>query len=168
MSICLTFAEQIQAHKCAIDRVEAIGKIDTRHRWNNTITWHKRIAEVAESICGEMAVAKYFGIKDFVPTVNGFKDIADVGSRIEVKWTAWPEGSLIVHEYDRAEDIAVLVTGTSPWFEVRGWIPVSVARKDKYRHHSQPNWWVSQKNLQPIETLRSSNYGAAIHNHVQG
>jgi hypothetical protein len=34
-----------------------------------------------------------------------------------------------------------------------------MAQRPKYRHSKQPNWWVTQINLQPIENLRKSNYG---------
>jgi hypothetical protein len=87
------------------------------------------------------------------------KKKADVGDKFEVKWTKYTIGQLIVHEYDRTSDIAILVTGSSPHYFIAGWIPVSVAQKPRYRHSQQPNWWVSQINLQPIETLRKALYG---------
>jgi len=58
---------------------------------------------------------------------------------------------MIIHEYDRPTDIAVLVTGKAPHYYIAGWIPVAMAQRPKYRHSKQPNWWVSQINLQPIE-----------------
>ena len=109
----------------------------------------------------EIAVAQYFGIKDFEPTCGTFKDQADVASFIEVKHTKWRDGHLIVKESDRNSDIAVLVVGTSPQYYIAGWIPVAVAKKPRFKHDKSNSWWVSQINLQPIETLQRSQYGAA-------
>ena len=95
----------------------------------------------------------------FDPFEEKGKRKADVGSNFEVRWTKYEGGQLIVHEYDRASDIAILVTGKSPKYFIAGWIPVAVARNPRYRSSSQPNWWVSQINLQPIENLRKNNNG---------
>ena len=83
----------------------------------------------------------------------------NVGNAIEVRWTKYVTGQLIIHEYDRPNDIAVLVTGQAPHYFIAGWIPIAIAQRAKYRHSKQPNWWVTQINLQPIENLRKSNYG---------
>jgi hypothetical protein len=80
-------------------------------------------------------------------------------SHFEVRWTKYVAGQLIIHEYDRPTDIAILVTGQSPHYFIAGWIPIAMAQKPRYRHSKQPNWWVTQINLQPIENLRKSNYG---------
>jgi hypothetical protein len=103
-------------------------------------------------------VAKYLAA-EYDPFVSKHKEAADVGSQIEVRWTKYVAGQLIVHEYDRPNDIAVLVTGNAPHYFIAGWIPISIAKRPKYRHSKQPNWWVTQINLQPIENLRKSNYG---------
>lgn len=116
---------------------------------------------MAESICAEIVVARYFGNKDFKPTVNGFKNEADVGSRIEVKWTKYDSGALIIGDTDRNSDIAVLVTGKSPVYEIRGWIPVSIAKDQRWRRRDNPTFWVEQYNLHPIENLRRSSHGDA-------
>ena len=122
---------------------------------------HEGIARDADSIGAEIAVAHYFGIKDFEPTCGTFKNLADVASFIEVKHTKWVDGHLIIKESDRNTDIAVLVTGTSPAYFICGWIPVAVAKKDRFKHAKSDSWWVSQINLQPIDTLRKSQYGNA-------
>jgi hypothetical protein len=69
------------------------------------------------------------------------------------------QGQLIVHEYDRSDDIAVLVTGQVPNLYIAGWIPIAMAKRPKYKHSKQPNWWVTQINLQPIGNLVRSTYG---------
>jgi hypothetical protein len=117
-----------------------------------------QLAQMAESIAAEWVVAKYFELP-FDPFEDKYKVKADVGAAIEVRWTKYELGQLIVYESDRVNDIAVLVTGEAPNFYIAGWIPVSMAQRPKYRHSKQPTWWVTQINLQPIENLRRSNYG---------
>lgn len=129
--------------------------------YNGAKGWFGGLAEFAESILSEWAVARYYGF-DFDPYESKRKIKADVGEIIEVKWTHWHDGQLIVHEYDRASDIAVLVTGQFPYYRLAGWIPVAVAKRDRYKHHSQPNWWITQANLLPIDTLIGSGYGKDI------
>lgn len=129
--------------------------------YNRAKGWFGGISEFAESILSEWAVAAYLGF-DFDPYESKRKIKADVGEIFEIKWTHWADGQLIVHEYDRNSDIAILVTGQFPYYRIAGWIPVAVAKRDRYRHHSQPNWWVSQNNLMPIDTLVSSEYGKNI------
>jgi len=133
------------------------------HYYNNSLSFQERVCEEAESVAAEWAVAKYYGLP-FEPAEanNHFKNKADVGNALEVKWTKYPDGSLIIYESDRKTDIAVLVVGKSPSYVIKGWIPVTMAQRDRYRHASQPTWWVSQNHLQPIETLGASIYAAAI------
>jgi hypothetical protein len=117
----------------------------------------KSIARDAEAIGAEMVVARYLGVKDFEPTINTFKNQADVCNSIEVKHTSWKDGHLIVKPSDRDSDIAVLVVGESPNYIIIGWIPVAVAKSPRYKSDQSNSYWVSQINLQPIETLRGSN-----------
>ena len=112
----------------------------------------------SSSIAAEIAVAKSLGIMNFKPTANTFKSMADVAENIEVKWTAWLDGHLVITPKDRDNDIAVLVVGDCPKFRVIGWIPIVVAKKPRFKHSKMDAWWVSQINLQPIETLKRSNY----------
>lgn len=132
-------------------------------RMNINLSWQECVAEEAESIAAEWSVARYFNIEFDTDTINdNYKNKADVGNGLEVKWTKYTDGHMIIHEWDRPSDIAVLVVGRSPVFTIKGWIPVSVARKPRYKHVSQPKWWVGQMDLQPIETLKWSNYANAI------
>lgn len=133
------------------------------YHYHDSLSWCERVAEEAEGLAAEWVVSKYFGLEfDALESNNKYKKEADVGNGLEVKHTKWADGSLIVQEYDRRSDIAVLVVGKSPTYVIKGWIPVAMAQKDRYRHSTQPNWWVSQNNLQPIETLQVSEYANAI------
>lgn len=136
---------------------------DSGFYYNNTLTFQERVVEESESLAAEWVVAKYYELPfDPIESNEHYKKQADVGNAIEVKWTKWHDGHLIIYEADRISDIAVLVVGSAPNFVIKGWIPVAVAKKDRYKHSKQPTWWVNQANLQPIETLRASNYADAI------
>lgn len=150
MLVCMVAAVKVTSDKGAL--------LDAPRSYNNN-SFMIYLSELAEAIGSEWAVAKYFG-RPFDPfDLDKGKVRADVGNSIEVRWTKYELGQLIVYEYDRPTDIAVLVTGTAPNYYIAGWIPVTMAQKPRYRHSKQPTWWVTQINLQPIENLRKSNYG---------
>jgi hypothetical protein len=151
MCVCMVAAVKITSDKGDL--------LESKGHYNET-SFMTYLAELAESIGSEWAVAKYFGLP-FDPFEDKGKVKADVGAAIEVRWTKYELGQLIVYEYDRPNDIAVLVTGTAPNYYIAGWIPVTMAQKPRYRHSKQPTWWVTQINLQPIENLRKSNYGTS-------
>lgn len=162
MKIKPTIEDKVLAHTVALERIAEIGgHPDHDSRYDKRLGFHDYVAQVAESIVAEILVARYLGYVDFDPRSSRFKQTADVGSNIEVRWTRYDTGSLIVYENDRVTDVAVLVTGRSPNYNLAGWIPVAIAKKPRYRSSSQPTWWVTQQNLQPIETLKGSNYGTA-------
>ena len=163
-TVKLEFGEALMCHKAAIYLIKmAHYEADQPQRYNRGLNLHEYIAEYAETVGAEMAVARYFDLP-FDAFESKRKIKADVGENLEVKWTHWHDGQLIIHEYDRNSDIAILVTGYYPFYRLAGWIPVVMAKKDKYRHHNQPNWWISQHNLMPIDTLIRSSYGASISN----
>jgi hypothetical protein len=159
VKIQMSRSDELTCLKAAITFIENGDEtLDTARRYNTSLTFYERVAELAETIASEWVVARYFEL-EYDPYLPKMKKMADVGNAIEVKWTSHIEGSLIIHEYDRPQDIGVLVVGKSPYYFIKGWIPVAMAQKSRYRHSNQPNWWVSQINLQPIENLRRSNYG---------
>ena len=160
MKMTLTREQQIICHEAAVSHYKSDTFLhpgmDSTYTKDKNL--HELIAQYAEALGAEWIVAKYMNA-DYDPFVSKHKEAADVGSQIEVRWTKYVAGQLIVHEYDRPNDIAVLVTGQAPHYFIAGWIPISIAKRPKYRHSKQPNWWVTQINLQPIENLRRSNYG---------
>ena len=135
--------------------VENTNKVDQSIQ---KVNFFESIARDGEAAGAELALAKYFGIQDFELSVGTFKNQADIGSRIECKWTRWQDGHLIIKHSDRDQDIAVLVVGQSPTYYVVGWIPVAIAKKDRFKHDKSDSWWVSQINLRPIDTFRMSNH----------
>lgn len=161
--VVLDYSQEIEAHQIGFQRVYALkSRPDHPGRFNKGISLHEFIGEHAEAVGSEIAVAQFFGLKDFKPTLNTFKTVADVGGRLEVKWTKYDNGSLIINKTDRDEDVAILVTGRSPVYHLAGWIPIRMARQPKFHHRLQDNYWVTQRDLFPITDLRSSSHGSAI------
>ena len=118
---------------------------------------HEGIARDAEAIGAEMVVAHYFGIKNFEPTVGGFKLHADLGGNVEIKYTKYKDGHLLISERDRDTDIAILVTGKSPIYWIAGWTTVKNAKRPA-RKRSDGAYWINQSDLHPIEDLARSVY----------
>jgi hypothetical protein len=159
LKIKISRKDELTCLKAAISFIENGDEtLDNDRRYNNGITFYERVAELAESIASEWVVANHLGFA-YDPFEAKMKKKADVGDKFEVKWTKHIAGQLIVHEYDRTSDIAILVTGQTPHYYIAGWIPVSIAQKPRFRHSHQPTWWVSQINLQPIDNLRKSIHG---------
>ena len=128
-------------------------------RYNRGLNFHEKVTELAQAIEAEWIVAKYYG-RDFNPFASKYKRVADVGNGIEVKHTE-SGFHLIIYPNDRNTDVAVLVTGKSPEFHITGWIPVTMAKRPRFKKSTQDSWWVNMRDLQPIETLVRSSYGAA-------
>ncbi len=109
-----------------------------------------------ESVAAELAVGNYLGLTYGDLGDERFKSRADVGSNIEVKWTRYDEGSLIIVPRDRETDIAILVTGSCPTYSIKGWIPISIAKQDRYKSTKDSSWWVGQIHLRSIDTYKKS------------
>lgn len=118
------------------------------------------VMQQSEAYGAEVAVAKYFR-KHIDLEASNYKNLADVGNNIEVKWTKWQDGSLILSELDRKEDIAILVTGSMPKYYVCGWIPVAVARRPSHQR-SDGSWWIGQADLHPMANFSRSIYANQI------
>lgn len=136
------------------------GRTEKRNyvRDRDKVNWLDFINQQTHALAAEWLVAKYFN-QPFDFENKNYKDKADVGSRFEVKHTKWIDGSLILTEADRKEDIAILVTGTIPQLRLCGWIPINMAKRNK-QQRSDGSWWINQDDLHPMENLSRSIYGA--------
>jgi len=162
--IILDYAQECDAAAVALSRILEIRATPLHsQRWNQNVNFHEMVAECAESVGAEIAVAQYFGIRGFKPTINTFKNEADVMARFEVKWTKYDNGHLIINSTDRVDDVAMLVTGKSPVYQLIGWMPIKLARQELFRHESQDNYWIPQGKLYAPEILRSR-----VNGHTQG
>ena len=161
--VVLDYAQECQAHAFGFARVIGMkGRADHKGRWNKDLSLHEFIGENGEAVGAEIAVAQFFNLKGFTPTLNTFKDEPDCGAKLEVKWTKYINGSLIINKTDRDDDVAVLVVGRSPVYALAGWIPIKMARVERFYHRLQDNYWITQRDLFPISDLRSSSYGSSI------
>jgi hypothetical protein len=120
------------------------------------------VMQQTEAVGAEIAAAKYFKnpIEDLLN--KNYKNVADVQttkSGVEIKWTKWKDGHLILTQLDRKEDIAVLVTGSSPTYYLCGWIPISVARRPNAQR-SDGSWWINQSDLHPMANFIRSSYAS--------
>lgn len=160
IKVTLNYDEVVKAHEIGFKRAKEVNWTGDNHARRKSLNsnYHSFIAELSESVASEMVVAKWLGLVDFEPTVNGFKNQADVGSQIEVKWTRWHDGHLIINHYDRDTDIAFLVTGQSPIYLIVGWTPIKASKVPQHWVNAENNWWVPQKELRPMDTLKGSIY----------
>ena len=142
IKVILDYSQEVQAHTVGLDRVASINAVaDHPNRAVRNLNFHEYVSEMSESVGAEIAVAEYFGIKNFQPTNNTYKREADVGAQIEVKWTKYTDGSLIIGRTDRMSDVVM-------------------ARKMKY-YKNDGSHWVAQRDLFPIKDLRRSVYGSS-------
>ena len=155
-TITLNQEEQFTAHKAAIFLAENNSNYWPTATTGSVLSLHDFLAQDAQSIASEWVVAKLMGY-GFDPYKQKGKRIADVGDNLEIRWTKYDYGKLIVRKYDRNEDIAILVTGEGPAYTVVGAMPVKMARTDKYKHPTQPNYWVPQPDLRTIEMALYAN-----------
>ena len=154
----ISSADEWAIHKRASDVVFAQeANLGVTVHYNSKLNNYERVVEYAESLAAELCVARYFGL-DFDICQNKGKKRADVGSGLEVRWTQYIGGNLIVYPNDRDSDVAVLVVGKSPEYTIAGWLPVSFAKVKRYKNPKQDSWWVDQSNLNPITDLRKSDY----------
>jgi hypothetical protein len=104
MKMELTHDEQMVCMLAAVKlTAESTKGMDNPQRYQKSLATFEYLVESAEAIGSEWVVAKYFNLP-FDPYENKFKVKADVGNAIEVRWTKYVAGQLIIHEYDRPND----------------------------------------------------------------
>ncbi len=108
-----------------------------------------------EGACGEQAAAKALNTH-WPATLNHF-DKPDIGCCVQVKTRSLDWFDLLVRPSDRDDYYFVLVTGSFPAYQVRGYMLGADAKQSKWlKGHGgrDPAYFVPQKDLQPIEKLR--------------
>ena len=163
IAVKLNYNEEVAAHEVGFLRAKELASVANHpSRYDRGLNYHEYITQLSEAVGSEMAVAKYFNLTDFKPSHGTFKNSADVGKRLEIKWTRWKDGHMIIHHSDRIDDIAILVTNRSPAYYLIGWIPVKEAKVNRSWKESEKNWWVNQGDLRPMEDFLRSEYAAAL------
>jgi hypothetical protein len=105
--------------------------------------------------CGEVAAAKYLG-RYWSPTVNTYH-AADLGKKLQVRTRSRHDWELNIRADDDPEHWFILVTGTAPTYNVRGWLPGREARIDAWLQNygnRTPAWFVPQSALHDIDLLK--------------
>jgi hypothetical protein len=106
-----------------------------------------------ESSLAEIAVAKALRMY-WDGGTNTFKR-GDVGN-LQVRWTSYPTGKLLVRQSDKDDEIFILVIGRTTDFNVTGWAYGKEAKQDKWKqtpHGGHPVWMMPQEALHPIREL---------------
>lgn len=112
--------------------------------------------EHCEGACGEYAAAKCLGLI-WTGTVDTFKD--DDLPGIQVRTRSKHNYELIVRKHDTDDTNWVLVTGVSPRFWVRGWLPGSKAKQSKWLRDyggGPEAYFIPTSELLPISELKKS------------
>lgn len=153
MTVTLTIHEAVMAGVIGIKR--RLSAIYRNSSQANTMIPPDRLWESdIEGAIAELAVCKALKIY-WHGSINTFKG-ADAGT-LQVRWTKYPDGHLVVRNGDSGADIFVLVTGRVPDFSVIGWIRGTDAKNDKYRKDpnnlGKPAWFVPQSDLRTIAEL---------------
>jgi hypothetical protein len=159
ISVTLSPAEEMHAARVALTRTQECRQLGVKENIKD-ITYFQNIYNQSEAIGAEIAAAKALGVDQFDASMSKWKQTADIGRNIEVRWSHWESAHAICKPTDRDDDLILLVTGRSPEYRVVGYIPVIAARKPRFLHKSG-YWWVSQINLRPVETLARSVYANA-------
>lgn len=156
----LTWAETMQAASIGVMRLvqnlkmgRNSGRVEDDHNWGPHI----------EGACGEMAVAKHFGL--FWSGAIGNIGADDVG-RLQVRTRSKHDYELILHKEDRDDRKFILLTGIAPEYRVRGWITAIDGKLPEYwktipPHTRPPAYFVPHSKLRPIEELIALEAGPA-------
>lgn len=120
----------------------------------------------AQGAQAELAVARTLGL-----SWNGavywresdwknHRDWWDVSEHVEVRSTTHRRGHLILKSWDKDDRPYVFVVADKNRFDVVGWIYGRDGKAEKYRtdppyEFTYVNYWVPQRDLRPIEELRS-------------
>lgn len=155
MKVTLTHVEQFTAAMIGQQRYTSSRMRGLSHKVSNEEDMD--IARRDQHAAGsEIAVAKALGCY-WPPSWNADKNAPDIPPDIQVRWTTHHAGKLILRDGDPAGRY-VLVRGTTPSFELVGWLPSDTAmnalwltnfgRPDRPECYAVPN-----DALNPINTL---------------
>jgi hypothetical protein len=109
--------------------------------WKND---YERKYEMQMAYGAEIGVARLLGL-DW-NGLNTFKDKADVGDNVEVRWSR--SNNLILRHYDRDGDVAFLVQGSSlSTLFLVGYYPVYLGRIDDYKLEDEETWFIPKDRL---------------------
>lgn len=147
--------DQTMARLLGIERAQWYEGKNSLHKtkYVDMDTYDHELTQII-GVAAEIAVARYFNLHSFKPRNGTFKDEADVGQNVEVKYNLESTGDLTIRPNDRDIDYAVLVTGSFTHLNLIGWHDVATARQAAYVKDYAPGcWWVPQSALAPMDQL---------------
>jgi len=151
MRIRLAWYEVFMAATVGIKRqVEALKEQRPDRHGFKGLGWDVHV----EGAVGELAAAKAMN-RFWSGSINTFKDGGDVGT-IQVRTRSKEHYELIVRQDDADEDCFVLVVGTAPNYDVKGWILGRDAKQEQWSqtHGNRPAaFFVPQLELRDIAEL---------------
>ena len=150
--VTLTPYEYAMASEVGRMRMLSAIRRGSAHKYGMTAQgWTEHI----EGAAAELAVAKHLGMY-WGGSVDTFKNEADLGESIEVRWRSKREWDLIVRPDDHDESLFVLVVGSCPVYTVVGAILGSEAKQEVWmqRHGGRPAaFFVPQKELSSLDAV---------------
>jgi len=155
IQVKLGHRDQIKARMVGIERAQwyQTNKPLHKKKYVEMESYEEELTQMM-SVAAEIAVARYFNLHDFEPKNGTFKNKADVGQNIEVRYSEHDYGSLIIRRSDRDTDYAVLVTGSFTHLYLRGWHDVATGQCQDYVVDDRPEcWWIPQSKLLPMDQL---------------
>lgn len=108
-----------------------------------------------EGACGEMAVAKCFGL--FWSGAVGNLRLDDVGA-LQVRTAGSHTDRLILHPEDRDDRAFIHVTGLAPDFQIHGWMMGAEAKRPEWWSDptgKRPAFFVPTASLRDLDTLHT-------------
>ena len=109
--------------------------------WTND---HERKYEMQMAYGAEIGIARLLDLP--WNGLNTFKDKADVGDNIEVRWSR--SDNLILRHYDRDGDVAFLVQGSSlSTLFLAGYYSVTSGRTPEYKLENERTWFIPKDRL---------------------
>lgn len=147
MIVELTEEEMRIAATVGIERrLRAISR-HRQHRWawNGTGVWNIDI----QAAGAELALAKLLG-RYWNDTAEP-DDAGDVGERVQVRWTRYDDGCLLLHPEDPDEHYYFLAVGSMPRYTIAGYIRGADGKRQRYWRPNidRPAYFVPQAALIP-------------------
>lgn len=122
-----------------------------KEHYEEDVTWDQAIGKSL----GEIAVAQWTNRYWTGARYTGER-LPDVGKNIEVRWTPYRTGHLVVYGDEPREAPYVLTTGRGPKITLLGWLYGTNAMHQGFWRDTNvkaPSYWVAQSFLFPMHDL---------------
>lgn len=155
LELPLSMAEFAVAVQSAMTRMLISAGQGINHASTYKRTWLRRLHEEVVGCLAELAMGKFID-RYFIPEVGTFHTKPDCLHDIEVRATAWEDGSLIIRDNDADDRRYVFCVVSGKSVEIMGWLYGYEAKKNEYIRNPnayRASWFVPQAKLRAVETL---------------